>query len=88
MVIKAGVDTAEHAHTAGHEMFQEMLESGCIMVPTLEKLRKQQISTVLTEVKAAYDAGIRIVYERDARTFNHRENARDGAPDRSWDNSQ
>ena len=80
MAIKAGVDTVEHACGVSDEMFQEMLKSGCIMVPTLailEKLRKQQISTILTQVKAAYEAGVRIACGGDTGTFNHGENARE-----------
>ena len=80
MAIKAGVHSVEHACAVSDEMFQEMIKRGCIMVPTLtvlERLRKQDISQMLAQVKAAHDAGVRIACGGDTGTFNHGENARE-----------
>ncbi|KAG0647375.1 hypothetical protein D0Z07_7026 [Hyphodiscus hymeniophilus] len=80
MAIKAGVSSVEHACGVSDEMFQEMLKTGCIMVPTLailEKLRKQELPRILTQVKHAHEAGVRIACGGDTGTFNHGENARE-----------
>lgn len=80
MALRAGVQTIEHACAVSDEMFQGMVRSKCVMVPTLsvlEKLRKENFPEILAQTKRAYDSGVRLACGGDTGTFNHGENARE-----------
>lgn len=78
--IKAGVNSIEHGVAINEDMFDSMIETGCILVPTLailEKLRKAELPKILSQIKKAHAHGVRIACGGDTGTFNHGENARE-----------
>ena len=78
--VKAGANTIEHSLGMSEELYDEMVKTGCILVPTLtilEKLYKAKIPTILQQIKRAYERGVRLACGGDTGTFNHGENARE-----------
>lgn len=80
MAVKAGVLSIEHGCGVSDELFQNMVERGCIMVPTLavlEKLQKQKLPEFSRQLKMAFDAGVRLACGGDTGAFSHGDNARE-----------
>jgi len=78
--IKAGVNTIEHVYFTTDEMFRFMKEKQCIFVPTLaiaEKLHTARFPQILSQVKRAFDLGVRVACGGDTGTFSHGDNVRE-----------
>jgi imidazolonepropionase-like amidohydrolase len=78
--VKAGVKTIEHVYGVTDEIFRVMVETGCIMVPTLaiaEKIHKQKFAGLLAQAKRAHELGVRIACGGDTGTFSHGDNGRE-----------
>lgn len=77
---RAGSLTIEHAYWADEETLLIMKEKGCIMVPTLavcERLYKSRMPQILSQVKRAWELGVRLACGGDTGTYPHGENARE-----------
>jgi imidazolonepropionase-like amidohydrolase len=80
MAVKAGVNTIEHAYFASEELFQAMKAQGCVFVPTLgvcEELHAKRFSEIKTQVKMAYDIGVRLACGADTGPVGHGRNCRE-----------
>lgn len=80
MAVKAGVTSIEHAYFANRELFELMVEKGCMLVPTLavcERLHKHRIQEILAQTKLAYDIGVRFACGGDTGTYPHGQNVRE-----------
>ncbi len=85
MAARAGATTIEHvfedSDNIGDELFEELVKSKTIWVPTLataELLASSEVyEQVKIAVKDAHDAGVRIAAGGDTGTFNHGLNVRE-----------
>ncbi|KAL4907792.1 hypothetical protein BDW74DRAFT_166429 [Aspergillus multicolor] len=79
-VVRAGVNTLEHAYFLDEEVMEEMVERGVVYVPTLavaERLHSHRFGEILSQVKRAVDASVRVACGGDTGTYPHGENVRE-----------
>jgi imidazolonepropionase-like amidohydrolase len=80
MALKAGVTSVEHVFESSDELFEEMVRTKCIYVPTLaaaENLAKDKFGALLKSTKKAHDLGVRLAAGGDTGTFPHGEGVRE-----------
>ncbi|OQO10915.1 hypothetical protein B0A48_05170 [Cryoendolithus antarcticus] len=82
MAAKAGVTTVEHGLGMGErstEVLQQLKDSGTIFVPTLAvmELFVKDLKSMLAEVKAAYNLGVKLACGGDTGAFAHGDNVRE-----------
>ncbi|KAL3471647.1 hypothetical protein BJX99DRAFT_266544 [Aspergillus californicus] len=78
--VRAGVDSIEHVYFSTDALFEEMVERGVILVPTLavaERLHAKRFGVILGQMKRAWELGVRIACGGDTGTFPHGENVRE-----------
>ncbi|KAK5137896.1 hypothetical protein LTR08_006665 [Meristemomyces frigidus] len=80
MAAKAGVTTIEHGFEPmeGTQAIETMREHGTIFVPTLAVAELYvEMKPVLSQVKAAFDSGVKLACGGDTGAFAHGDNARE-----------
>jgi imidazolonepropionase-like amidohydrolase len=78
--IRAGVNTVEHAYYANEEIFNAMVESDVVFVPTLsvcEQLHARRFDDIKKQVALAHKMGVKMACGGDTGPVPHGDNARE-----------